>query len=1229
NSKTNNKHQIHVCPYCEMRIQAHIVSQHTQHHTAMFCPLCQEEYKYMGRLKEHLTSTHSVKGDGLQRLLLLVDKGDWVPTSPVSSVRTPTAPSFIPLDESGEINTEVLEAEAAKLAAEAIDTAALSDKGDLDDQYRCQTCSKTFSNIDGLYAHQNELGHLGLKQTPRGPGYLCIKDRSSSLTVKQQIQELEQQRLQQMSKVSEQHYHNKEDVSTLSMPREKHPKSESRAIESPDLSNSRESFSNISASLSLLSTPSMPFNMISSHVGGQDIRPRFEHSMHHNSYNKRANRTRFTDYQIKVLQEYFEQNAYPKDDELHHLSQVLNLSPRVIVVWFQNARQKARKIYENQPAEPKMNESPFQGTAGLNYQRKKCSAGFQRYYDLIRHQKKQCGLDGDRIQMPLHGGLGKESDSLSTLSHEDNMEETGSTHSHDLSTSGEKDTKNGIKFQCEKCHLSFDRRDLWLEHQNVHSIYPSLFQNLSSSSAFGVLQSKAAAHHQKIKIIMKKKQEKVRDVKSDDLPRDRRLRTTILPEQLDYLYQKYQIDCNPSRKQLEDISAEVGLKKRVVQVWFQNTRARERKGHYRAHQQLIHKRCPFCRALFRAKSALESHLATKHPEEMAKGDINLDSLPDAAIESPSNPQSLLRNNAMPPGASDFNKLFSPHSMEYFIPPGFLMGGFQEHLQMSMKQMYEDSHKRLMNDLCATPQKDTRKAEVEAPLPSKHVSHDAKYSTADYHGEAPLDLRKPLKVNTDYQDRSSDGPITDKSNHSFDDHQNHSSLSNKSLNDSFSDLHSNHENDSLSISTSRTSSPTPSKQGGIQESKRYRTQMTTLQVRIMKSIFIEYKIPTMAECEMLGREIELPKRVVQVWFQNARYKKEAKLNMHKTFEIEFPKPPEKCSLCRFKYSHKYPIQDHIFTKKHIDQVRMYIQSQSDVERLLAPSTPIGDLERIRKTMEGAERITSLQPHLSMGLPSILPPGALSGGAFNPVDSHKESKKEKSETESSKKTEASKKDDVSSQLASRMMINPFGGFLPGLDPTTMSYMDFGGIPGFLPGIGIPFGLPPGVMPGAEQLMQYDPMTFGTPLQLLRIPSQAIKDVNVKLSEPHATVAQYTQDCKSISSLKSLVNPVDYSCAREATVGVGYMCKKCQYVYPAKDACIGHQRTLCFPDGKVPENINPIMKLEEIQYECRLCTDKFSTVLEYKAHCQTDSHTTKVRHLQHKSINSPLKSNNSSAT
>lgn len=59
------------------------------------------------------------------------------------------------------------------------------------------------------------------------------------------------------------------------------------------------------------------------------------------SSGKRANRTRFTDYQIKVLQEFFENNSYPKDSDLEYLSKLLSLSPRVIVVWFQVSRTNA------------------------------------------------------------------------------------------------------------------------------------------------------------------------------------------------------------------------------------------------------------------------------------------------------------------------------------------------------------------------------------------------------------------------------------------------------------------------------------------------------------------------------------------------------------------------------------------------------------------------------------------------------------------------------------------------------------------------------------------------------------------------------------------------------------------------------------------------------------------------------------------------------------------------
>ncbi|KAH7637238.1 zinc finger homeobox protein 4-like protein [Dermatophagoides farinae] len=433
----------------------------------------------------------------------------------------------------------------------------------------------------------------------------------------------------------------------------------------------------------------------------------------HSSSGKRANRTRFTDYQIKVLQEFFESNAYPKDDDLEYLSKLLNLSPRVIVVWFQNARQKARKVYENQPPTTPVGEDDgtgrFQRTPGLNYQCKKCLQVFQRYYELIKHQKSSCFKDENplaaQIRMAAEARAQATSPNVSTSRDSTStpidctrsstatpekiqlnlMTSPNSTVASPSSISGNTTSKtspitsneNNQTFRCDKCPMVFNRLDLWRDHQIVHIVNSNLFQ--ATANPFGLMQQHLDNQsvlppppHQQLQqqplqpmtstspqpspnsMIQSGTKRKIIETPDDDdeddeesrddfdsmsgngnnsnssdqTPRDKRLRTTILPEQLDYLYQKYQIDSNPSRKMLESIAKEVGLKKRVVQVWFQNTRARERKGQFRAHQQVIHKRCPFCRALFKARSALESHLATRHADQYTKGDINIDNLPD-------------------------------------------------------------------------------------------------------------------------------------------------------------------------------------------------------------------------------------------------------------------------------------------------------------------------------------------------------------------------------------------------------------------------------------------------------------------------------------------------------------------------------------------------------------------------------------------------------------------------
>ncbi|KAF5304394.1 hypothetical protein FQA39_LY19009 [Lamprigera yunnana] len=366
------------------------------------------------------------------------------------------------------------------------------------------------------------------------------------------------------------------------------------------------------------------------------------------------------------------------------------------------------------------------------------------------------------------------------------------------------------------------------------------------------------------------------DTESDisDQPKDKRLRTTILPEQLDYLYQKYQIESNPSRKMLENIAREVGLKKRVVQVWFQNTRARERKGQFRAHAQVINKRCPFCPALFKVKSALESHLTAKHSDQCARGEINIDALPDEEASLESAPSFNSSSDKCPQGQGILPPLFPPMNQE---------------IETSIKKYYEESMKRYISELQAhAASTNGDKSEIRSSKEEGEIPLDL---------SKPVDLSRPMKVSLDHEKNLCDpGPLTDLSERIFDDESNPTSPAS-----------------STQSTQQRMGSNIPS---GM-SSKRYRTQMSSVQVKIMKYLFNDYRTPTMAECEMLGREIGLPKRVIQVWFQNARAKeKKNKIALQKVLgsaDNDNPKLPEECKFCSFKYSHKYSIQDHIFTK----------------------------------------------------------------------------------------------------------------------------------------------------------------------------------------------------------------------------------------------------------------------------------------------------------------------------
>uniref|UniRef100_A0A8C7Y7Q4 Homeobox domain-containing protein n=1 Tax=Oryzias sinensis TaxID=183150 RepID=A0A8C7Y7Q4_9TELE len=59
-------------------------------------------------------------------------------------------------------------------------------------------------------------------------------------------------------------------------------------------------------------------------------------------------RTRISEEQVSILRKHFDINSLPKE-EYDRLSALLSLPNRVIVVWFQNARQRARKNQDRGP----------------------------------------------------------------------------------------------------------------------------------------------------------------------------------------------------------------------------------------------------------------------------------------------------------------------------------------------------------------------------------------------------------------------------------------------------------------------------------------------------------------------------------------------------------------------------------------------------------------------------------------------------------------------------------------------------------------------------------------------------------------------------------------------------------------------------------------------------------------------------------------------------------------
>ncbi|CAF1012929.1 unnamed protein product [Adineta steineri] len=876
-----------------------------------------------------------------------------------------------------------------------------------------------------------------------------------------------------------------------------------------------------------------------------------QHQSSSSSSSRRANRTRFSDQQLRLLQDAFEANPYPKDDDLEILSQKLKLNSRVIVVWFQNARQKARKSYENNqndtnnnhqdPSQQQQQQSQqsqsqqqqeeeqqqqqqeqlIKSDKDEGYSCKNCQKLFSRFAELMKHAKQCSPLTTKK------SSLSNKKDFIKAESIEQNPSSIDSLSSYQmlvaaasLAAAQQQQTPSTQQQQqqqqqqytipssfsrkdnyCDQCDKTFTSTTEFNEHQTLHmqalinaaAFFPlaayhpaaaaaaaamaalssQLFTNTPTTNLSGVstpstpTTSSVTLHASSNELakasVSSYASDSSNEIEEEDggasidsndenhklsnVNNQKRNRTTILPEQQDYLMSKYSIESNPSRKMLEDISSEVKLKKRVVQVWFQNTRARERKGNIKIESNSnstilnnnnlnFNKKCLHCSLTFKLKSTLENHLLTKHSDfYKTKDDLN-----------------LIDYDLFPCGIS-------------------------------------------LND------------------------------------DLPLDLSSKTSIKLEKKCENEDfiNEWNDSSDQSNDSNENFKFNLNNKISQKI--LSNGHLSPTGSIQSSSN---------GINGQRRFRTQMTPLQIKLMKAIFLEYRTPTMPECELLGKEIELQKRVVQVWFQNARAKEKKNPNFFKSdLPEEFQPTNDQCKLCQCKYTLQNPQRDHLFTTKHIENIRLILTKQ------------MGNVSTIKDDNQIKKNSINMKLDLENCPTSVL---------------DKSSKDEQNQ--------------IMSYL-NLMHLMPLG-----MDPYNYGLMDpnIHGTPMFM------LQLPSEALNKIVSLSKSD--THLTRAQY----TQDGKTLQNLIDNGHTSVDYQTVDVGYACKRCNLVWPLYESCRCHALL--------CWQISPSTlPICINSREDLNNLSGY-------IFKIEQLTYRCLLCKTSCSTICEYEKHIKDDIHLKKKR-------------------
>ncbi|XP_072006756.1 zinc finger homeobox protein 2 isoform X1 [Engystomops pustulosus] len=1030
---------------------------------------------------------------------------------------------------------------------------------------------------------------------------------------------------------------------------------------------------------------------------------------------RRFSRTKFSEFQTQALNSFFESSAYPRDSEVEQLSELLGLSGRVVVVWFQNARQKARKQAAetgSSPSPPLILGQPGERPAANSRipPCRKCSITFPCIFQLIRHLK-MCYKDQIEETTEVQE---KEAETDKTKQKEDPMPDLISNQEkNEIKKNEQENEQSGdVEDQMEpitavtKENTVSPKDDEGNAKQTDHtdqaaepseqnepplSVLADQNQNKTVTSSGPLsaplmdLSLLIPAGTGDVTCPRKRKHEEeslspTGSEGGDEPPRDKRLRTTILPEQLDILHRWYLQDSNPTRSTLERISLEVGLKKRVVQVWFQNTRARERKGQYRggvpsssAPKQQddsegskreganYYYSAPPSQVVPQlpaksGSSAVQTTCSLILPKPSATGSVTtapvtkplvsqaLSGILSAthvlpSLVNPSQAITNLANSQALPGLVN-----PPQALSGLVNPNQTFTGLVNPAQVltSLVSTSQPSQGLLLASFTAKPA-------PQILLPStpdvKLHSIASQQISSQPLGGQPVEPEKtstPLfpEIADIAKVIPSDHQTTENQTVENQDRNNQKFVEKEATKNMESLMHSPQGGD---ISDSSSSDPGPSSPGkgalnsegflGSSGARRYRTQMSSLQLRILKACYAEYRTPSMQECDCLGGEIGLQKRVVQVWFQNARAKeKKARLQglVGTASTNEGPQPTE-CTHCNVKYGPTIPCRAHIFSRQHIARLRVSIQQQlkeesryrdthpgggvapvseskpaSQILNFQSPATVTPQIQRLTPLLMPGQGIpapigglatfnTGPPPSL-IGMTSSVPPALLPRAAPSaPASSHTTSDTTKDSSQPALTSEAT---GPSALKAAPLMGAPFMPF--SLAPANT--------PLFTPQIQGPYfqqlyGL-------KKRLFPINPVIPHTLLGLLPAPLKLAPETPSS-RKPEASQTKATSESSghresTVAEEEGLERDDDLEDEDIPMVDVAirYQCQRCKTSYDEEGEAEAHQRAGCYT-GPPPHP--PPLRVRVCTYHCLSCQVLLQGPAARSQHLRSQQHRT----------------------